>query len=234
MKREKRYLLAARLLAKYILSGAVTLFMYARGNAQELVTTTPATNAFPFVTATGAASLLIDTADDALVGKAARMMQQDAGTVTGISPRLVTSLPAGNNNNVVIIGTVNKCSFLQPLINSKKIDIGQLAGKWEAFHIQVVNEPVKGIAKAACLVFMHADNVVAGQAVGIIVVMPVNGEPVAIETVQAIVGSDPYQSIAVFQYRVHGIARKTILRRECRKVNRVSLRPCIRREANNI
>src|SRR5262245_7915168 len=134
MKREKRYLLCARLLAKYVLYAVVTLFVYNYGNAQELITTSPAANAFPLVTASGAAGLLIDTTDDALVGKAAVMLQQDAASVTGKKPALLTSLPTGNKQ-VVIIGTVNKCAFLQTLINNKKIDVSRLTGKWEAFQI---------------------------------------------------------------------------------------------------
>ena len=135
------------MLAKYVLCAVVTALIDNYGNAQELITTSPASNSFPLVTAAGAAGLLIDTADDALVQKAAVMLQQDAATITGKKPALLTSLPTGNKN-VVIIGTVNKGRFLQTLIKNKKIDVTGLTGKWEAFQIQVVNAPMPGVDRA--------------------------------------------------------------------------------------
>ena len=71
--------------------------------------------------------------------------------------------------------------------------------------VQAQKSAVGGHPQAPCFIFMNTGNVIAGQTVGIVVVMPVNGKAVAVETVQPIFGGDPDEAIPVFQNGVDGI-----------------------------
>src|SRR5690242_6729994 len=71
--------------------------------------------------------------------------------------------------------------------------------------VQAQKPAVGSHPQAPCFILMNAGNVIAGQTVGIIIVMPVNGKAVVVEAVQPIFGGDPDQSIAIFQNGVDGI-----------------------------
>jgi hypothetical protein len=103
-----------------------------------------------------------DAKDQQLIQTSARLLQKDLQAVTGKEPVLATSLPK-NPGTAIIIGTIEQSSLIQSLVKSGKIKTAGIKGKWEAYTIQSVNNPVNGIANA--IVIAGADR--RGAAYGV-------------------------------------------------------------------
>ncbi|HZL78880.1 MAG TPA: glycosyl hydrolase 115 family protein [Candidatus Limnocylindrales bacterium] len=54
--------------------------------------------------------------------------------------------------NTIIVGTVGKSWIIDQLIREGKIDVSPITGKWESFFIQVVPEPLPGVASGLVIV----------------------------------------------------------------------------------
>jgi hypothetical protein len=91
--------------------------------------------------------LYTNATDYNLVQRAAGWLQEDIERVTGTRPQLVNTLPA-SAKNIIIIGTIDKSPVIQELVSNKKINVDKIRGKWEAYQVQTVANPVKGIAQA--------------------------------------------------------------------------------------
>ena len=50
--------------------------------------------------------------------------------------------------NPIIVGTIGQSSHIDQLIADGKIDVSDVEGKWEAFGMQVIDNPMEGVAKA--------------------------------------------------------------------------------------
>ncbi len=100
---------------------------------------------FPLAEGDSLATLYVDTHDHAGVVRAVRDMQADIARVTNHTPELRTE-PTGLGANAVLIGTIGKSPIIDRLVRDGKVDVSQIAGKWESFLIQVVPEPVPGVA----------------------------------------------------------------------------------------
>ena len=74
-------------------------------------------------------------------------LQSDIAKVTGAKPGLSTAkLPSAND--IVVAGTIGKSPLITRLIDQRKIDVGEIDGKWESFIVKVVDRPFPGIARA--------------------------------------------------------------------------------------
>ena len=91
-------------------------------------------------------TIYVDTTDFTLVQKSASFLQEDIERVTGKKPGLIHALPA-SAKNIIIIGSIEKSSLIQQLIQQKKINVDKIKNKWEAWQIQTVTNPFKGIEK---------------------------------------------------------------------------------------
>ena len=112
-----------------------------------LVTHDPSPGAFALVSAGKAAPLFADDNDLAGVLRAARDLQADIERVTGRAPKLdVSGKPEGTN--VVIVGTLGRSKLIDALVRAGKLDTSGIAGRWEAFRIEVVTAPLPGIERA--------------------------------------------------------------------------------------
>jgi hypothetical protein len=102
---------------------------------------------FPIVQQGIAAKLYVDSNDFAGVVRAAGDLQADITRVTGLTSTM-THEENGLGKNAIIVGTVGKSRIIDQLIREHKIDASPIAGKWESFFIQVVPEPLPGVAGA--------------------------------------------------------------------------------------
>ncbi len=102
---------------------------------------------FALVNNGNAAGIQVDELDWPGVIRAAKDLQTDIARVSGITPRIVETVPAPGPN-VLIIGTFGRSRLLEQLIREKKIEAASIAGKWEATLIQVVKQPFPGIESA--------------------------------------------------------------------------------------
>jgi hypothetical protein len=79
--------------------------------------------------------------------RAARDLQADIERVTGVKPALSTGWPAAAPD-AVLIGTLGHSALIDGLVRSGKLDVGGIAGRWESFVLQVVENPLPGVARA--------------------------------------------------------------------------------------
>jgi len=93
------------------------------------------------------AAVWVDTNDFAGVNRAVGDLQADVARVTGRCPELLHRVsPLGKT--VILVGTLGKSRLIDRLIREQKIDVTDIAGKWESFLIQVVPDPLPGVASA--------------------------------------------------------------------------------------
>lgn len=93
-----------------------------------------------------AADLYVDPDDQPGVARALGDLQNDIAMVTDLHPVIkndVNELAA----EAVLVGTIGHSLMIDHLIDTGKLDAEGIAGKWEAYVIQVVDEPWPGVAK---------------------------------------------------------------------------------------
>ncbi|RZK39070.1 MAG: glycosyl hydrolase, partial [Hymenobacter sp.] len=94
-----------------------------------------------------AAPLYASASDWPGVLRAAKDLQADINRVTQATPTLTTDqAPAGRQ--VVLLGTIGKSPLIDQLVRDKKLDVSGVAGKWEVFVEQVVDNPMPGVERA--------------------------------------------------------------------------------------
>lgn len=111
------------------------------GNADEFVLTDGSTFA----------KICFDANDDPAVRKVAELFASDIQRVVGMEPPVVTCLRK-TEEQVVIVGTVEKNSMIRELGQAGKLNLKELEGQWERYLIQTVDSPFPGIEKALVVV----------------------------------------------------------------------------------
>ncbi len=118
--------------------------------------------AFPVVTSSQTTSIYVDSTDDWLMHKAASLLQSDIEMVTGKKPEIISNITS-SIKDIIIIGTVERSSLIQKLVNEKKLNVDSIKGKWETFKLQTLNNPIPGIQNA----FVIAGSDKRGAAYGV-------------------------------------------------------------------
>jgi len=106
---------------------------------------------FPIIEKNAVANLSVDTNDFAGVVRAANDLQSDITRVTSLTPEMIHD-PNRLGTNAILIGTIGKSRLIDRLIHEGKIDASPITGKWESFFIQVVPEPLPGVANGLVIV----------------------------------------------------------------------------------
>jgi hypothetical protein len=122
-------------------------FVFAETSAQDFVTERNATGTFPVVAKNKVTAIYTDDSDYFLVKRSASLLQQDILSVTDKKPAMLNSL-ASPVKNVIIIGSVEKSGLIRQLIKEKKLNVDSLQDRWEAYQIQVIHHPFKGVDNA--------------------------------------------------------------------------------------
>jgi hypothetical protein len=104
-------------------------------------------NSFPIVSGSIQSSVFFDTCDFETVKIVANRLAKDIEMVTGVKPDVVSNLNS-LPEYVIIIGTIEKCSILRQLSESKKIDFSEINGHWEQFVARTIIHPIPGIKQA--------------------------------------------------------------------------------------
>ena len=105
------------------------------------------TGSFPLVAGGRAATLYTSESDWPGVLRATRDVQADINRVTGREPAFLTDKPQGAQP-VVLIGTVGHSPLIDGLVKAGKLDVSNLAGRWETFVVQTISNPMPGVASA--------------------------------------------------------------------------------------
>ena len=115
----------------------------ALGDASLLGTGAPGD--FALVQGRAAAPLVTAIDDWPGVLRAAGDLQADIGRVTGLTPALN---PKVVEPTMVLIGTVGHSTLIDSLVAAGKLDVAPIRGKWEAFVIETVKQPLPGVDRA--------------------------------------------------------------------------------------
>ncbi|WP_076069132.1 glycosyl hydrolase 115 family protein [Sphingomonas montana] len=101
--------------------------------------------------ATGAAPILSDPGDAAVVGHAIDDLADDIGTVSSQHPDRLAAPPA-RVKTLVIVGTLGSSRYIDALAVRGRIDVRRLRGAWESFLIVTVARPMPGVDRALVIV----------------------------------------------------------------------------------
>ncbi|HLG38332.1 MAG TPA: glycosyl hydrolase 115 family protein, partial [Chitinophagaceae bacterium] len=125
----------------------LAVFVFISVQAQQVISDKPQPGSLEIVSANNTAIICTDPADFDLIRRSASLLQQDVEMVTGKKLSLATSLPS-SAKNIIIIGTIEKSKIIQQLIQLKKLSVNKIKNKWDAYLIQTVANPFKGITSA--------------------------------------------------------------------------------------
>lgn len=125
---------------------AFSLNAFAIGQ-QQYVQNRHTAGSFPIVQGKRAAAVYVDAADWPGVRRAARDLVQDIFRVTGQRPELHVN-QSRLSGKVILVGTLGKSEMIDRLVQSGKIDVQSISGKWESFFIQTVANPLPNVASA--------------------------------------------------------------------------------------
>lgn len=94
------------------------------------------------------AYIYVDPNDFMVVKKAAELLQQDIEQVTGKRIPVVTASLADIKGKAIIIGSLEKSSLVNHVIQIKKISHEAIKGKWEAYQIQSISSITNNVPDA--------------------------------------------------------------------------------------
>lgn len=93
------------------------------------------------------ADIYVDPEDFEVVKIAAGLLADDIERVTGKRPAIksdATQLGA----NAVMVGTLGKSRLIDQIAAAGHVDSSRIEGRWEAYGMKLVNQPLAGVAKA--------------------------------------------------------------------------------------
>ncbi len=103
--------------------------------------------AFTLAAEGACAPLYADSSDHSGVIRVLHHLAGDIERVAKIKPMLnLHGSPAGTQ--IILVGTLGKSALIGQLIEKKKLDVSDIAGKWETFLIQVVDKPFDHVQAA--------------------------------------------------------------------------------------
>ncbi|CAM2999091.1 MULTISPECIES: glycosyl hydrolase 115 family protein [Sphingomonas] len=91
------------------------------------------------------ATIVIDARDEPGVARAATDLVADLKAVGGGDVRLARDV---SGDATIIAGTLGHSAVIDALVTAGKLDVSGLAGQWEGYVEQVVDNPAPGIARA--------------------------------------------------------------------------------------
>lgn len=121
------------------------LLLHAAG--QQLITEKKQAGVFSIVDENTIAGIYVDNNESALVKKTATLLQEDIFMITGKRPVIVNTLTAPAKN-LIIIATLEQSAAIQQLVKAKKINTAALKGQWDAYQLQTLRQPFKGVENA--------------------------------------------------------------------------------------
>ncbi|MBQ9285373.1 MAG: glycosyl hydrolase 115 family protein [Bacteroidaceae bacterium] len=104
--------------------------------------------AFVIANTTGVTPIIYNEGDHSVVGVAANAIASDIKAITGQEPTVLSGLPAEVPSSAIILGTIGQSGLIDQLVTDEKIDVSAINGKWEAYTLQVVSNPMSGVSQA--------------------------------------------------------------------------------------
>ncbi|RKN35116.1 glycosyl hydrolase 115 family protein [Streptomyces hoynatensis] len=95
-----------------------------------------------------AVPLVVSGEDHPGVLRAVDDLRADIKRVTGVEPAVVRDRAPARHEEIVLIGTLGRSPLIDRLVQSGKLDVEGIAGKWETTREQVVSNPLPGVRRA--------------------------------------------------------------------------------------
>jgi len=127
------------------------LLVFGIETEKNMVRNTYHSGDFQLVYKGNAADVYIEEDEYKLALIAASDFSEDIKRITGKKPQIKHSIK-NLSQQTVFIGTIGKSPFINQLVQSGKLDIDQIKGKWESFVQAVVANPQPGIEKALVVI----------------------------------------------------------------------------------
>lgn len=116
----------------------------------DFIAKTPSPGDFRLVDRGMTADIYVATTDWECDRVEAEDLARDIEMVTGIRPKIRHTLK-GLSAYAILIGTLSRSDLIDRLAREGKIAAGRIRGKWEGSLVQVVENPVAGVARALVL-----------------------------------------------------------------------------------
>ena len=105
-------------------------------------------SAFPIAANGQAAAIYVAPGNPETVRVAAGAFASDVERVTGVKPRMLTSLAAPLPAELIVVGVLGQSPEIDKLVAARKLDAATVSGKWEAAVTTVVASPMPGVKRA--------------------------------------------------------------------------------------
>jgi hypothetical protein len=110
---------------------------------------------FPIAVNGRATAIYVAPGNPETVRVAAEAFAEDVERVTGVKPRMLTSLAAPLPAELILVGVLGRSPELEALVRARKLNVDAVAGKWEAAVTSTVNTPMPGVRRA--LIILGSD-----------------------------------------------------------------------------
>ncbi|MBN7818585.1 glycosyl hydrolase 115 family protein [Bowmanella yangjiangensis] len=127
-----------------ILCGLIGLISFLL-QADEWVSEQAQTDSFALVQPDSQAAIYLDSDDYPGLHRAVANLRDDIFKVTGKTLKLGSQ---AESEQLVIIGSLGRSALLDRLVQEGKLDISAINSRWEAYQIQVIEQPLPGVKSA--------------------------------------------------------------------------------------
>ena len=114
----------------------------------DLVSSERGVDRFPLVSDSFDTPILLAKEEEEGVKIATGSFLKDVKEVTGKSLRQLENIEENHSKRLLIVGTVGENTLINRLVQEGKLDVRAVAGKWEAFVIQTLQNPFPGVEEA--------------------------------------------------------------------------------------
>ncbi|MER5179651.1 glycosyl hydrolase 115 family protein [Streptomyces sp. NPDC002896] len=112
------------------------------------VSFTAKAGAFPLVRDGRAVPLVVSADDHTGVVRVVGDLRDDIERVTGVRPRLLKGDVPSGSREITVIGTIGRSPLIDRLVETGKLDVDGIKGKWETPLQTVVEQPLPGVDRA--------------------------------------------------------------------------------------
>lgn len=97
------------------------------------------------------AELIIDTDEFPGVVRATKNLQSDIEKVTNKKTALNNHI-SESSKEIVVIGTLGRSKLIDQLVANHKIDVSKIRNQWDAYQVQVIEQPFPQVKRALVIV----------------------------------------------------------------------------------
>lgn len=131
-----------------LLAGSVAAFALGE---PVYVSDRPVKGSLAIVSPDNKADIYVSENDFPGVSRAARDLVADVQRVSSYQPKLIhqrSDLTA----SAIIVGTLGRGGLVDDLVKAGVVDVSAIAGRWDAFHIQLVDNPLPNVKRALLII----------------------------------------------------------------------------------